>query len=121
MFAFIVTQTFSYSSFNLLCLRPYIYLNSVNFIIRYIVNLAQNYNILCFFFFHVISRVYVCLLTLGQLLKVFILYYLSLLLKLLTLLFTFFFANTILGVYKSSFKTTSGSGLITRKGILCKL
>jgi hypothetical protein len=121
MFAFIVTQTFSYFSFDLLRLRLYTYLNSINSIIKYVVNLAQNYSIFCFFFFYVISKVYMCLLTFSQLLKVFILYYLSLLLKLLTSLSIFSFANAILSVYKLSFETTSESGLITEKGILCKL
>jgi hypothetical protein len=121
MFASVIIQTFSYSSSNLLRSRPHTYLNSVNSIIKYIVNLAQNRSILCFLFFYIISKIYMCLLTLNQPLKVFILYYLSLLLKLSTLLFIFFFANAILDVYKLSFKTTFRSGLITGKGILYKL
>jgi succinate-acetate transporter protein len=121
MFAFVVTQTFSYSSSDLLRSGPHIYLNSVNSIVRYIANLAQNHSISCFFFFYVIFRVCVCLPTLGQPLEVFILYYLSLLFKLLTLLSTPSSANAMSGVYKLSSETTSGSGLTIGKGILYKL
>jgi hypothetical protein len=121
MFAFIVIQTFSYFSSDLLRLRPYTYLNSINSIIRYTANFAQNCSIFCFFFFYIILRVYMYLLTLSQPLKVFILYYSSLLLKLLTLLSTSFFVNTMLNVYKLSFKTIFGFSLITGKGILYKL
>jgi hypothetical protein len=121
MFAFVVTQTFSYSSSDLLRLGPYTYLNSVNSIIRYITNFTQNHSIPCFLCFHIISKVCICLPTLSQLLKVFILYYLSLLLKLLTSLFILSFANTMLDVYKLSFETTFGSSSTIEKGILYKL
>jgi hypothetical protein len=65
MFASVVIQTFSYFSSDLLCSGPYTYLNSVNSIVRYTANLAQNRSIPYFLFFHIISKVYICLPTLS--------------------------------------------------------
>jgi hypothetical protein len=120
MFASVVTQTFSYSSSDLLRSGPHTYLNSVNSIVGYAANLARNRSIPCFLFFHVISKVRVCLPTLGQPLEVFISYYSSSLLKSSTSLSTPSSANAMSGVYESSSETTSGSGSTTGKGIPCK-